>query len=189
VRGVSATPTEIQMVKASAASVSVLHLTEMVGGWGFPQLYEFMTAGVPVALGIDTAVLGGAVNMFKLMQFAMAACNVQQHNELALTARRALELGSIGGAKVLGKDDQICSLTPGKRADLILVSTDNLSMGVISDPAAQIVQSAMPSYVDTVIVDGRVLKRRGRLTAVNTSAVVANARAASAEVRARMNYG
>lgn len=189
VHACSASPEEVQMVKQAGSSVSSLPMTEMIGGWGFPKLNEFLAAGVPLGLGIDTSVLGGATNMFKLMQFAMAACNAPLQNEFALTPHGALELGTIGAARVLGIDKEVGSLTPGKRADLIMVRTDTLAAAVVGDPYAQIVESALPETVDTVMVDGRILKRKGRLTAVDPTDVVAGARASSERVRARMNFG
>ena len=188
VHACSATPAEVEMVKASGASVSSLPMTEMIGGWGFPKLYEFMKAGVRTGLGIDTSVLGGSTNLFKLMQFAMASCNVAHHNEMALTARDALELGTIRAASVLGIDDQVGSITAGKRADLILVRTDTLGTAVVADPYALIVESALPEWVDTVMVEGRFVKRGGHMIGGDTARVVEQARRASERVRARMRY-
>lgn len=186
VHACSASNEEVAMVRESGASVSSLPMTEMIGGWGFPKLHEFVEAGVPTGLGIDTSVLGGATNMFKLMQFAMAISNVTQRNEFALTPQRTLELGTIGAARVLGIADQVGSLAPGKRADLLMIRTRSLGMAVVADPYALIVSSASPELVDTVSVDGRLLKRGGRLTAIDVDAVVAGARASSEAVRARM---
>jgi cytosine/adenosine deaminase-related metal-dependent hydrolase len=76
-------------------------------------------------------------------------------------------------------DDQIGSITPGKRADLILLDTGalNMSLAADADPYALIVYSATPANVDTVIVDGVVLKRGGRLLGVDVPRVMKEARA------------
>jgi cytosine/adenosine deaminase-related metal-dependent hydrolase len=189
VHACSASPAEIEMVKESGCSISSLPMTEMLGGWGFPKLNEFIAAGIPTGLGIDTSVLGGATNMFKLLQFAMAACNVSRQDEFALTPEKALELGTIGAARVLGIDREVGSVTPGKRADVIMVRTDALAAAVVGDPYAQIVESALPETVDTVMVDGRILKRKGRLVAIDAAQVVTGARASSERVRTRMKFG
>jgi cytosine/adenosine deaminase-related metal-dependent hydrolase len=69
-----------------------------------------------------------------------------------------------------------------------MVNTRDVNMGVWSDPAHLLVEAAQPSNVDTVMVDGRMLKRRGRLTAVNVEQVVDEARAALTAVRKRANW-
>ena len=88
----------------------------------------------------------------------------------------------------MGIADSIGSLKPGKRADLIMVNTRDVNMGVFSDPAHMLVDAAQPSNVDTVMVDGRILKRRGKLTAMNIGQVVAEAAAANVALRKRADW-
>jgi cytosine/adenosine deaminase-related metal-dependent hydrolase len=88
----------------------------------------------------------------------------------------------------MGVDDKIGSLKPGKRADLIAISPDTLSMAVVTDPAHAVLEATGPENVDTVVVDGRILKRGGKLVAIDTSKVVAEARAALAGVRERTKW-
>jgi len=188
VHGCSASADEIRMVKDSGASMSILPHTEMRGGWGFPLIGEFMSAGVPVGLGIDSSALAGDVNMFAVLKFAMAMENGRSGSEFKLTARRALELATIDAARIIGVDGQAGSLTPGKRADIIMVATDALNMAVASDPVHLVVEATQPENVDTVIVDGRILKRGGKLTAAQPADVAGEARVALAEVRKRANW-
>jgi cytosine/adenosine deaminase-related metal-dependent hydrolase len=105
-----------------------------------------------------------------------------------MSSRRALELGTIEGARSLGIDGRVGSLVPGKRADLILVSTGHVNMGVLTDPASLLVEAAEAANVDTVMVDGRVLKRGGRLVAVAVEQLVEDANAAFQGVRQRANW-
>ncbi len=188
VHGCSASAAEIQMVKDSGSSMSILPHTEMRGGWGLPLLGEFMSAGVPVGLGVDSSALYGDVNLFAVLKFAMAVENGRNGSEFKLTARRALELGTIDAARVLGIDKEVGSLTPGKRADIVMVRTDRLNMAMASDPVHLVVESTQPDNVDMVIVDGRVLKRDGKLTHIRQADVVREARVALAEVRKRANW-
>jgi cytosine/adenosine deaminase-related metal-dependent hydrolase len=96
-----------------------------------------------------------------------------------------LELATIEGARSMGMGDVIGSLRPGKRADVILVSTDTPNLVVFTDPAHLLVTAAQPANVDTVIVDGRIRKRNGALTTFDTALIAREARAALAAVRAR----
>ena len=88
----------------------------------------------------------------------------------------------------MGIADKVGSLKPGKRADLIMVSTRDVNMGVFGDPAHMIVTAAQPSNVDTVVIDGRILKRGGKLTALNAAQIAKDAAAASTALRQRANW-
>jgi cytosine/adenosine deaminase-related metal-dependent hydrolase len=105
-----------------------------------------------------------------------------------MSARKALELGTIGGAQSMGIDDKVGSLKPGKRADLIAIDTNALNMAVVTDPAHLVLEATGPENVDTVVVDGRILKRAGKLAAVDTPKVISEARAALAGVRERTKW-
>ena len=88
----------------------------------------------------------------------------------------------------MGIDDKVGSLKVGKRADIITVTTRALNMGAFLDPAHLLVGSALPQNVDTVVVDGRILKRSGKLVAVSEAQVVADARDTVEAIRKRANW-
>jgi len=94
-------------------------------------------------------------------------------------------MGTIDGARALGIDHLVGSLKPGKRADLIMVSTNALNMGVFTDPTHMIVEATEPANVDTVVVDGRILKRGGKLTACAPDEIIAGAQGVLASVGRR----
>jgi cytosine/adenosine deaminase-related metal-dependent hydrolase len=185
---ISSTPEEVQAVAKAGCSVSLSPYTELRIGFGFPNASQYLDAGVPVGLSVDTTTLSGDANMFAIMKAVQNVDNAAANNEFKLTARRALEMGTILGAKSLGLDDRIGSLTKGKRADLIMVDTRDLNLGVFTDPAHLIVEAAQPANVALVMVDGRILKERGRLTAIDTKQVVAEANAANMAVRKRAGW-
>ena len=97
-----------------------------------------------------------------------------------------MRIGTIGGAGVLGMEKETGSLTPGKRADLVMLRTSDINM----IPASQInstylvVLGAQPANVDTVIIDGRVVKRGGRLLHIDAAAVARDAAAVQTRIRA-----
>jgi cytosine/adenosine deaminase-related metal-dependent hydrolase len=181
-------PEEIRALAESGASVSVSPYTEMRIGFGFPPTGEFLAAGIPLGLSVDTTALSGNADMFAIMKAIQNIENGRAQNEFKLPARRVLELATIEGARSMGMADRIGSIVPGKRADLILVDTRDVNLGVPSDPAHLLVEAAQPANVDTVMVDGRVLKRGGRLTAIDVPAVVADASQANAALRKRAGW-
>ena len=123
-----------------------------------------------------------------MLKLARDSENAKVESEFKMTAHKALELGTIEGARSMGIGDIIGSLTPGKRADLITINPDTLNMAVVTDPAHVVLEATGPENVDTVAVDGRILKRGGKLVAVDASEVIAAARAALAGVRERTKW-
>jgi len=182
------TKDEIAAVRAAGASISISPFSELRIGFGMPQTGELLAAGIPVGLSVDTVELTGNADMFGIMKLVQNVENGKAENEFKLTARRVLELGTIEGARSMGIDDKVGSLKAGKRADLIMVSTRDINLGVFTEPAHMIVTAAQPSNVDTVVVDGRILKRSGKLTALNVPQIVSEANAANAALRKRAEW-
>lgn len=181
-------PAEIQSVAEAGSAISLSPYTELRIGFGFPATGEFLAAGIPVGLSVDTTALSGNADMFAIMKAIQNVENSKAENEFKLPARRALELGTIEGARSMGIGDRVGSLTPGKRADLIMVNTQDVNLAVFTDPAHLLVEAAQPSNVDMVVVDGRILKRRGKLTALDTGSIVREAAMALALVRKRGDW-
>jgi cytosine/adenosine deaminase-related metal-dependent hydrolase len=94
-----------------------------------------------------------------------------------------IEMATIKGARALGLGDVTGSLTPGKRADLILVRTNDLNIAPLANIEAAIVQSATPANVDSVMVDGRFIKRDGRLLHYDVAKIVQRAKESAFRIR------
>ena len=181
----SATPAEIAQLADAGCAVSLSPFSELLIGYGLPQTAALLAAGIRVGLSVDTTALTGNGDMFAIMKLTQGLINAAAHQEFACTARQALALGTIGGARSLGLDTVTGSLTPGKRADIILVATGHPNLGVLTDPAGLLVTAAQPANVDTVLADGRILKRAGALVTLDGERIGAQAREALAGVRAR----
>jgi len=188
VHAVWATPDEIAMIKDAGATISIATPSDMRIGFGLPPVSEFLAAGIACGVSVDTSALIGNSSLFGVLRAVRDAENARTLSEFKLTARRVLELGTIEGARSMGIDDQVGSLKPGKRADIIMVTTRALNMGGFIDPAHLLVGSALPEDVDTVVVDGRILKQGGKLTTMSAVQVAANARSALDAVRKRTNW-
>ena len=141
-----------------------------------------------MSLAIDTAPVAGSNDLFSAMRLMMDTQFVRSKDPMSLSARQVLEMATINGAWDLGLADRTGSLTPGKRADLILVRTSDLNMAPLGDPVTAIVRSAQPHNVDTVVIDGRILKQGGRLTALDTSEIAGQAIESLAALRKRAQW-
>ena len=104
-----------------------------------------------------------------------------------MPAMSVLEMATLGGARVLGLEDELGSLEPGKRADVVVIRRDGLhaqpQVGI--DPIAQIVYEHRASDVDSVIIDGRVLVRGGEFTELDPMEISARANDSAKRVLAR----
>jgi cytosine/adenosine deaminase-related metal-dependent hydrolase len=182
-----ATDEEIGQLAETGTAVTVSPFSELLIGYGLPRTDEFLAAGIPVGLSVDTTALTGNADMFAIMKVTQGIANGRAEDEFALTARRTLALATLGGARSLGLAGQAGSITPGKRADIILVDTAGANLCVFTDPAHMLVTAVQPGNVDTVLADGRILKRGGKLTTLDLGRISASACAALAGVRARVS--
>ncbi len=185
---ISSTPEEIDMVAAAGASVSFSPFTEMRTGFGIARPMDYLAKKIPVGLSVDTTTLSGNADMFGIMKVTENIANGVALSEFAMSARTALELGTIGGARSMGMDDRIGSLTKGKRADIIMVRTDEADMGMFTDAPNMIVGAAQPSNVDLVMVDGRIVKENGKLVGIDVARAAKDANAANAALRQRAGW-
>jgi len=180
---------ERALVADSGTHVSMSPFSEMRYSYALPRLLELLKLGLKVSLALDTAPVAGTMDMFAQMRVLMDSQFVRSKNPLSVSARRILEMATINGAWDLGLAERTGSLTPGKRADLILVRATDLNIAPLGDPTTAIVRCAQPHNVDTVIVDGRILKSGGRLTALDPDEVVAQAVKSLAGLKQKAKWG
>jgi cytosine/adenosine deaminase-related metal-dependent hydrolase len=179
------TPAERDLLASSGASVSSSPWSELLIGYGVPPIRQLLDAGVLFNLSVDTVPLTGTADMFSIIRVALALHRGESESEFSVPARRMIQAATIDGASGLGLGDVTGSLTPGKRADLILVRTDDVHIAPFTDPANMIATAAGAEHVDTVVVDGRILKRHGRLTTIDAQQVVREAQQALAALLQR----
>jgi len=154
---------------------------------GVIQLGELFEAGVKTSISIDNTS-SYACDYFQCMRILYALQLHRFGQKMRLTAKRLVRLATLDGAVDLNIAERTGSLTPGKRADLILVRTTDINMTPLSDPYEALVAYAQPRNVDTVMVDGRVLVRGGRFTALDHAEVLRQANESAAALCARANW-
>ena len=149
-------------------------------GAGICRTRSLLDAGVPVGLGVDGAAsqeassLVGEVSAAALFARAVGGAG-------AMTVREAVELGTVGGARVLGREADIGSLEPGKLADIALWRLDTLPHAGIADPVAALVLGSPPP-LELLLVGGRTVVERDRVVTVDEQQVADAARRASASL-------
>ncbi|MDX2605750.1 amidohydrolase family protein [Streptomyces caniscabiei] len=165
---------EWRMVADSGGTVSIAAQVETQMGHGWPPVMQAIEHGLRPSLSVDvvTTVPG---DMFTQIRAAFGAERARVNADCwqanlpvpatMLTARQMLEIATLNGAHVAGLEDRTGSLTPGKRADVVALDATALNMAPVHDATAAVTLGADVSNVDTVIVDGVVHKRDGRLLA------------------------
>lgn len=136
-----------------------------------------------VGLGSDSVASNNTMDLFEEMRFAVLAQRGRTRRFDAMTARDAVELATIGGARALGMEAQIGSLVPGKQADVIGVSLDALHTGPCYDPYNALVYSCNARDVVLSVLAGETLYDHGRFTRANLDPARAQFRAAAEKMR------
>jgi cytosine/adenosine deaminase-related metal-dependent hydrolase len=176
--------------RAALAKHGVSYSTSPVGEagrLGDIQFVEMIETGVKMSLSVDHTTTYDC-NCFMSMRM-LHTCNLHRFgNKNKITMRRLVQLATIDGARDLGFGDITGSLTPGKRADLILIRTTDGNLAPVGEPYNALVQLAQPSNVDTVVVDGRILRRKGQFTALDQEKVITEAADAAAGLKARAKW-
>jgi 5-methylthioadenosine/S-adenosylhomocysteine deaminase len=183
-----ATLSEIQGIAKAGAVVSLSPFSELRIGYGIPPIKELLDTGVTLGISADTTTLTGNADLFAALKLLLNLANALNRDEFALSARRTLEIGTREGARSLGLAEQTGSLRPGKRADLIMLSTNALNMGYVTAPHQLVVEAAQPANVHTVMIDGRIVKRNYRLTHLNKDKIMADAKAEFARIMDRSGW-
>ncbi|MCX7750698.1 MAG: 8-oxoguanine deaminase [Candidatus Bipolaricaulota bacterium] len=158
--------------RLAAAGVGMAHCpsSNMILGSGIAPVPEILASGMAVGLGVDGSASNDSSNMVREARQAMLLSRVKYGAE-AMSARTALELATLGGARVLHREEEIGSLEPGKCADLSLWDLSALEFAGAADPVAALVHCGA-QYADLVMVNGVILVRRGRLVNEDLYALV-----------------
>ena len=141
---------------------------------GIAPIRKMLNANVPVGLGVDGAASNDATNLFHEARQAFLLARVRDEDASVMTARDALEIATLGGAKVLGRND-IGYLAPGMAADFIAVNLDKPGfIGTQADPVAALI-FCQTDYVDYSFINGRKVVDKGVLTTVELETLMEKA--------------
>lgn len=137
---------------------------------GIAPIRKMRDHGVPVGLGVDGSASNDGASMIGEVRQALLLQRVGFGPD-AMTAREALEIATLGGAKVLNRND-IGALAPGMVADLVAFNLNHVAYaGALHDPLAALV-FCTPTHVDTSVINGRVVVKDGRITTVDLPRVL-----------------
>ena len=148
---------------------------------GFAPIFEMLSAGVKVGLGVDGSASNDGSHLLEEVRQSMLMARLRaalggaslssETAPVIMTARQALELGTVGGAAVLGRGD-LGSLEPGKCADFFAINLNRLDYaGALHDPVAAVVFCA-PQHVDYTVVGGKFVVKEGQIATLDLQHLV-----------------
>jgi 5-methylthioadenosine/S-adenosylhomocysteine deaminase len=180
---------ELQLLSNTGTNVVHCPSSNLKLGSGIAPVKEMLEAGVSVSLGADGAACNNRLDMFTEMRTAALLQKVL-HGPEVLPAWQTLRLATIEGARALGLDQELGSIEPGKRADLLVLNISTLHVTPAPrDLASAIVYSAQPHDVQTVIIDGRMVMLDRKLLTLNEDQVRAEADEQAGELFKRAGLG
>lgn len=148
----------------------------------YPKLEKILSLGIPTGFGTDWMLN----DPFEGMRMAIQAMRLRLGDPAAMTCEQALRMHTIGAATAIGLGDQIGSLEPGKKADLIMVNIDRPHLQPYYGAPQALVFYAKSSDVDTSIIDGQVVMEGGQLVRLDQERALANLRVHVAAWRTRL---
>lgn len=179
--GIHFSDDEVARIGRAHAGVAHCPVSNMKLSSGTCRVPDLLRAGAHVGLGVDGSASADSSNMLFEARVGYLL-HKHAHGPTAVTAEDMLWLATRGGAATLGRDD-IGSLEPGKAADLIMVDVKQLGYaGALHDDVGMLLMTGSTQVVDTVIVNGEVVVREGRLTKVEEEMVIERANRSSARL-------
>ncbi|HSC08393.1 MAG TPA: amidohydrolase [Steroidobacteraceae bacterium] len=181
-------PTADEIPILARRHVGVIHnpTSNMKISSGVSPVTQMLKEGVAVGLGTDGPATNNDLDMWEEMRLAAFLQKVSTMDPQVIPARTALNMATLGGAQAIGLDKEIGALTAGRRADLIQVSLSDLHFTPMYDVISHLIYVADEQDVTTVVVDGKVIKRDGKVLTVDEVRVRKEAEAIAARIRAEV---
>jgi 8-oxoguanine deaminase len=155
-------------------------------GAGIARVRDLRDAGVPVGLGVDGAASNESSSLWEEVRHAVLFARARG-GPRAMTVREALDLATVGGARVLGRQDEIGSLEVGRQADLAVWDLSTLAHVDVADPVAALVLGGPPP-LRLLLVRGETVVADGALTTADTEAVASEVALASRALLQRAGF-
>lgn len=147
-------------------------LSNMKLAMGYTPVPALLNKGVNVTLGCDGAPCDNNYDMFIEMRTAAVIHKENEGDPTVLPAETVLEMATINGAKALGLDKEIGSLEVGKKADFIVLNTNQPHLIPSPNPISTIVYAAKGSDVEMVVIDGKTVVENGKVLTLNEDEIL-----------------
>lgn len=185
--GAFLTDEELDAVRCSGAGIVGTPDTELQMGMGYPVVWKAADRGCRTCLGLDITSNQGNdfMSQMRLALQTQRALDYDRsvHEKVHRKTANILRMATLGGAEVMQMEALIGSIVPGKKADLVVFRCDDIDTVPVVDPAGTVVFHASSKNIDTVIVDGKIVKRDGQLVGADWQSLSSQIRSRSQRLR------
>ncbi|MCD7753279.1 MAG: 8-oxoguanine deaminase [Clostridiales bacterium] len=172
---------ELRLLARAGTGVCHCPISNMKLSSGVARVPEMLSLGVPVGLGVDGSASNDGFNLLEELRVCYLLHRLTS-SDRAPSGYDVLKMATMGSARLLGREDEIGSLEPGKCADFFLVDSRRLELvGADRDPGAMLATVGLKGPVDYTVVNGQVTVERGRLVGVDEERLAWDARRKVAE--------
>ena len=170
--------TEEEMDLLARRKVRVVHNPEsnMKLASGVAPVPDLLARGVAVGLGTDGCASNNNLDLFQEMDFAAKLHKVHRLDPTVMPSQTVLEMATLGGARVLGMEEEVGSLEAGKKADVIVLELNRPHLQPMYNPVSQLVYSATGADVRDVIIDGKLIMENRKLLTLNEEEILEHAK-------------
>ncbi len=185
--GIWFTDEDLKLLAETGATVSHNPSSNSKLASGFCRVPEMLDLGVNVALGCDGGPSNNAYDLIREMKLAAVIHKAKTLDPLVVDAESVLEMGTLNGARAMGRLDEIGSLEVGKQADLVIIDTSSLHLTPFEtqNPVSALIYAGQGSDVESVMIGGRWVVWKRELQTLDEEKVKAEARTHATQVYAR----
>lgn len=176
-----------ELLKRDNVSVIPCPQSNLKLGSGIPPLSRYLDEGIRVALGTDGAASNNNLDIWEEMRLAAFLAKGTTHDPTKLPAQRALRMLTTDAARAWGLENELGSLEPGKKGDVVVVNLDTPHSTPCYDIYSTLVYSSAACDVRDVYVSGRRVVKEGKLTTLDEEAVLGEARAWAEKIKSSRN--
>ncbi|MEF8722914.1 TRZ/ATZ family hydrolase [Candidatus Accumulibacter phosphatis] len=172
VHGVHLEAHEIDLLAQHGCSLAHCPSSNLKLASGIAPISELVAKGINIGLGTDGAASNNRLDLFQEMRLAALLAKQQSGRADALNAHQVLHMATLAGARALGLEAQIGSITPGKAADLCAVALDDLVLAPCYEPVSHLTYAVGREHVSAVWVAGRIRVEDGQLIESNETGLI-----------------
>ena len=170
--GIYVSDSDIEILKTIKGGISHNPISNCKLSSGICDVAKLRANGITIGLGTDGIGSTTTMDMFEEMKTAAYLQKVNATESNVFSAYDILKMATIDGAKVLGMDDQIGTLEPGKKADLIFIKTDKPHMCQANDVCHNLVYSSNGADVESVMIDGKLIMQNRKMINIDEKQVM-----------------
>lgn len=163
------TDNDINILKKSCANANISHnpISNSKLGSGIARITDIIKEGINVSLGTDGAGSTNNLDMFEEMKICAYMQKAKNLSASCIDAYKIIQMATINGAKTLGVDDKFGSIETNKKADLIIIDTENIKFKPENDIFSNLVYVSNGNDIKYTIINGKVIYENGKVKNIN----------------------